>query len=151
MPTSTACGAWRPACWRILTGEPTALPAGIDPVADPAVEEELGLLRSHLICHADDEGAYVPLDFEEVLVDDSEEIAGGGLVGSSQRLLAELQAVAPALGIALEDGELSDDEAERLAGEIHAETGFWIEKAVWLDLFEAARLSVQHNAAIVFV
>lgn len=127
------------------------LPEGEDPADDPAVEEERGLMRSHLICHADEEGYYVPLDFEEVLLDDSEEIAGGGLVGSSQRLLAELTVVAPALGIELEEGELSDDEAERIAGEVRDKGELWIERAVWLDLFEAARLSIQHNSAIVFV
>lgn len=129
---------------------PAPVPEGEDPADDPAVAEELALMRSHLICHADDEGYYVPIEFEEVLLDDSEEIAGGGLVGSSQRLLAELREIAPALGIELQDGELADEEADRVAAEIHDEAELWIEKAVWLDLFEAARLSVQHNSAIVF-
>lgn len=123
---------------------------GEDPAEDAAVDEEQGLMRSHLICHSDVEGYYVPIDFDEVLLDDSEEIAGGGLVGSSQRLLAELQAVAPALGIVLEGGRLTDEEAERISGEVHEEGELWIEKGVWLDLFEAARLSLQHGSAIVF-
>jgi hypothetical protein len=130
--------------------EATPLPEGEDPSEDPAIDEELGLMRSHLICHSDAEGYYVPIDFDEVLFDDSEEIAGGGLVGSSQRLLAELQAVAPALGIALEEGRLTDEEAERISEEVHEEGELWIEKGVWLDLFEAARLSLQHGSVIVF-
>jgi hypothetical protein len=110
----------------------------------------MSLMRSHLICHSDIEGYYVPIDFDEVLLDDDEEIAGGGLVGSSQRLLAELQAVAPALGIVLDGGRLPDEEAERISADVHEEGELWIEKGVWLDLFEAARLSLQHGSAIVF-
>jgi hypothetical protein len=38
----------------------------------------------------------------------------GGMLGSSFMLLKELQAVAPALGIRLVNGQLSDEEAEKI-------------------------------------
>ncbi|WP_377270461.1 hypothetical protein [Peterkaempfera sp. SMS 1(5)a] len=54
--------------------------------------------QSHLVWHFDHAGAYVPVDFEAPLVDDSLLDAGGPL-GSAHGLLRELQAVAPVLGI----------------------------------------------------
>lgn len=132
-----------------FAAEPLGLGA-VDPTADAIIEQEQELRRSHLLCHSDSEGYYLPIDFDEVLVDEALEIAGDSMVGSSQRLLAELKALAPALGIELEDGELSDDEAESIAEEAQAETGLWIEKSVWLDLYDAARLSIRHGSVLVF-
>jgi hypothetical protein len=50
----------------------------------------------------------------------------------------------------LEDGRLSDAEAERLNQETASERGFWIEKMVWLALYESARLSTEYKTAICF-
>jgi hypothetical protein len=64
--------------------------------------------------------------------------------------MRELVAVAPSLGIALSNGVLADSEADRINREVEVEGPFWIEKAVWLSLFEAARLSIEHHTAICF-
>ncbi len=122
---------------------------GEDPADDPLLEDEYAMMRSHLICHSDAEGFYLPVDFEDILFDDRDEIPGG-IVGSSLALLAELTDLAPALGISLDEGVLGDDEAARLKDDIETEEGIWIEKVVWLSLYESARLSVAHRTAILF-
>jgi hypothetical protein len=104
---------------------------------------------NHLLCHSDCEGFYLPIEFEEVLIDDHGQIPGG-MLGSSFMLQKELVAVAPALGIRLENENLDDAEAERINGGVEAEGPLWIEKAVWLSLYEAARLSIEHKTAICF-
>jgi hypothetical protein len=120
-----------------------------DPSADPVVDEQSAYLESHLLCHSDCEGFYLPIEFKEPIGDDQNRIPGG-ILGSSVILQKELVAVAPALGIRLENGHLSDQEADRLNREIEAESPLWIEKAVWLSLFEAARLSIEHKTAVCF-
>src|SRR6202008_5022884 len=86
-----------------------------DPTDDPVLEEETEMLSSHLLCHSDAEGFYVPVDFDDVLFEEAEDgELPGGMLGSSYRLLDELVVVAPALGIRLDDGQLSDAEARRI-------------------------------------
>lgn len=77
------------------------------------------MFASHLLCHSDCEGFYLPVDFEVVLIDsqDQDRIPGG-LLGSSYRLRDELLAIAPALGITVSDGELADAEGDRLNHEV---------------------------------
>src|SRR3954470_1192060 len=61
-------------------------------------------LFSHLICHSDCDGYYVPVDFGDPLYLDA------GSVGSSQRLLRELRECAPHIGVQLTAaGELPDE------------------------------------------
>lgn len=120
-----------------------------DPADDPVVEEETMQMRSHLLCHSDAEGLYLPIDFEEVLFDEDGSLPGG-MLGSTQQLMRELLALASPLGIKLPNGELSDSEASRLNDDVETEGPFWREKCVWLSLFEAARLSLKHKAAICF-
>lgn len=107
-------------------------------------------MDSHLLCHSDAEGFYVPIDFEDVIVDNEDRELPGGLLGSTQRLMAELVTVAPTLGIELKNGELSDAEAKRLNREAHKRASFWVEKIVWLSLFEAARISLKYKSVISF-
>jgi hypothetical protein len=124
-------------------------PESDDPSADPVVDKQSAYLESHLLCHSDCEGFYLPIEFKEPIGDDQNRIPGG-ILGSSFMLRKELIAAAPALGIRLENGQLSDHEADRLNGEIEAESPLWIEKAVWMSLFEAARLSIEHKTAVCF-
>lgn len=123
---------------------------GVDPSEDPAVDDALSDMESHLICHSDAEGLYVPVDFDEVLYAEPDQKLPGGILGSSYRLLDELVLVAPALGIELADGELSDQEAERIGRLIDADQGLHREYVSWLRLYESARLSIAHKTAIVF-
>ncbi|MCY1234251.1 hypothetical protein D9M72_536200 [compost metagenome] len=58
--------------------------------------------------------------------------------------------VAPALGITLSDGELSDEEAARLGDSMGEDEGLYREIESWLLLYESARLSIAHKTAIVF-
>lgn len=120
-----------------------------DPAEDPVVEEETMQMQSHLLCHSDAEGFYFPIDFEDVLFDEDGSLPGG-MLGSTQQLMQELITLAPYLGIKLQNGELSDLEAARLNEEAESEGPLWIDKCVWLSLFEAARLSLKHKAAICF-
>ena len=102
-----------------------------------------------MLCHSDAEGFYVPIDFPEVLID--ERIAGAYL-GSSVRLAHELVLVAPALEIELDrDGTLTPQEAQRLYALTEKEDGLFRELTGWLDLYEAARLSLAQKSAIVFL
>ncbi|GAB3209176.1 hypothetical protein [Nocardia tengchongensis] len=120
---------------------------------DPAIEAVGSTFTSHLICHSDCEGYYVPVDFHEVLF--SEHLAiDGAIVGSSTALLRELVYVAPYLGVRLVDGGLSDAEIERIyAGLDHDDEGphsFFRELEVWIMLFEAARVSIENGTIIEF-
>lgn len=116
---------------------------------DPLVEDEGSMLDSHLLCHSDAAGFYVPLDFDAPLfLDDS--LPGAGMIGSSQGLLRELRRVAPAIGVALEaDGSLGDREAARLE-RVEDGAPLYREQIVWLTLHEACLASIASGAAIVF-
>lgn len=130
--------------------DPTPVRDGEDPSEDKIVDKQSNKFESHLLCHSDAEGYYLPIDFEDVIVDDDEEICGG-LACSSYRLMEELVSIAPKLGIELSDGKLSDTEAQKINEESTTEaSSFWIEKIVWLSLFEAARLSLEYKTAIRF-
>lgn len=129
----------------------TPLSDGDDPCNDVVLTEAYDDLDSHLLCHSDAEGYYFPVKFREVIFADTQDSPlPGGMLGSSYRLLEELIDVAPALGIALDAGHLSDEEANRIAGQCDDDTGIYRELIVWLALFESARLSIEHKTAIVF-
>jgi hypothetical protein len=122
-----------------------------DPTDDPAVEEESSMFTSHLLCHSDCEGFYVPIDFSEVIFSDDDHELPGGMLGSSVRLHAELIQVAPALGISLSaNGELADAEAARINALGESDEGLYRELTSWIALYEASRISIEHRTAIVF-
>ncbi len=106
-------------------------------------------MASHLLCHSDAEGFYLPIDFQQILFDESGQIAGQ-MVGSSYRLRDELVLVAPRIGVRLSGDMLPDAEADKINADFDEETGIWLERIVWLSLFEASRLSIKHNTAIHF-
>ncbi|MGW5106688.1 hypothetical protein [Nocardia sp. NPDC004123] len=122
-------------------------------VADEAVEELGYTLASHLICHSDCEGYYLPIEFGEPLYGEDLDI-DGGLVGSTPALLRELVYVSPHLGINIVDGVLSDAEITR----IYAEQGdyldnphpFYRERETWIHLFEVARVSIENGTVMDF-
>jgi hypothetical protein len=117
---------------------------GENPAGDPVFDEACSHFHHLLRCFG--RGCYyVPVDFTKVL--DDERIAGGS-VGSSVRLLDELIAVAAPLGVVLRDHQLNDADANAIAKESKSGGPYWIERLVWLALFEAARLSIEHRAAI---
>lgn len=126
---------------------PPPVAAGEKPDHAPVLEK-IGSPEHHLLWHSDCEGYYVPIDFPKVLED--RHVAGAG-IGSSFRLLKELTLIASPLGIVLHEGKLSDTDACLIA-EADEDNGgpYWIERLVWLTLYEASRLSIQHRAAIHF-
>ncbi len=136
---------------------PTLVAEGENPWEDEAVIDELAMLSSHLLCHSDCEGYYLPVDFDEVIFDfdkvifdeEGEDRIPGNMLGSSYALLKELKFIADKLKINLDEHgvilNLSDIHVE-----INNETGFWIEKIVWLVLYESSLLSIKYNTAIVF-
>ena len=128
---------------------PVAVAEGEDPASDPVVEDESMMFESHLLCHSDSEGFYLPVEFDEIVTDDNGRITGG-LLCSSYKLLNKLIYIAPKLGIELLDSQLSDDEAERINQLAESEEGFYRELCVWIALYEAASLSVEHKTAISF-
>lgn len=136
----------------VLRGRPVTPVAGRLTEADEElILDETSMLSSHLLCHSDTAGYYVPLALGDPLfLDEGERVAGGGMVGSSRALLAELRQVAPAIGVRLEpDGSLSDAEARRLY-DTADDHPFSREQTVWLTLHEACVDSLATGAAIVF-
>lgn len=123
---------------------------GENPRKDKRIDAELyTFAESHLICHSDTEGYFVPIDFPDVLVDQEGRLPGR-ILGSSQQVLVELVRTAPLLGIQLERQNLSDEAAWAIAKEPDESHPHWIERKVWLAMFEAFRLSVEHGCAVVF-
>lgn len=120
--------------------------AGIDEAMIDELSEE-----SHLLGHSDAEGFYLPSDFDFPFMNfDEPESIAGAIVGSSVGLQQELITMADALDISLEDTKLTDNEVAKLQADIDAENDFYIEKLVWLALFEATRLSIEHKTMIQF-
>ncbi|MGZ3424514.1 MAG: hypothetical protein ACXVEE_42030, partial [Polyangiales bacterium] len=120
---------------------------GVDPSEDRAVEDAGTTFDFHLLVHSDCEGYYVPVDFAEVVFDDE---LPGGMLGSSQRLMRELVEVAPALGITLENGTLSDAETRRINKIAETDGPLYRELLAWIALYEAARISIRDRCTIVF-
>lgn len=128
----------------------TPLADGEDPTTDDVLEEQASMLDSHLLCHSDCEGWYVPVGFGEVIFDEGNELPGG-MLGSTQRLREELAQVAPALDISLDaNDQLSDAEAARLDEIAGGDHPLWRELTAWFALWEATRISLASRCAIVF-
>jgi hypothetical protein len=123
---------------------------GVNPSDDDAIDRELSDTRSHLICHSDCEGYYVPIDFPEVLYADERAFVGGGMLGSSQRALAEVLLAAPLLEIELADGKPTKTIIDTIREEEDGGHPLWLERKVWLCMHEKFRLSVEHKTAVVF-
>src|SRR5262249_30986520 len=90
----------------LALGRPMPPPGDHDAAEDPVLQDYFNrflagerLKYEHLIVHSDAEGFYVPVDFERpIVVDDGVPLAGG-MLGSTQRLLAECLELADALGV----------------------------------------------------
>ncbi|MBT2456985.1 hypothetical protein [Streptomyces sp. ISL-86] len=118
---------------------------------DEKIHDEVSMLSSHLLCHADTEGYYIPVDMDDPLfLDEDSGVRGAGMVGSSQRLRAELIELAPGIDIHPdEDGTLSAEELDRLARSSHTDP-FEPEKFAWRQLYAACQASIDSGHAIVF-
>ena len=125
-------------------------PDGEDPAADELIDEELTMhMDSHLVCHSDCEGFYVPIDFADVLYSPDELEIPGCMVGSSVALLRELRLVAEPLGIELTRSAPTARTLADLAA-IDDTHPLWRERLVWQTLWVNASASVERRTAIVF-
>jgi hypothetical protein len=141
----------RASAYRTLypTWNATPLTEDQKPTSDPILTDADPDWLNHLISHSDAEGYYIPVDFKTVIFDDD---LPGKALGSSQRLLHDLILVAPAIGIDLRNGILSDEHAQAIDNDIGSgiDTGLYRERGIWLGLYEAARISIAHKCAIAF-
>lgn len=103
--------------------------------------------ESHLVCHSDFDGYYVPVAFNKVIQDKR---VHGTWLCSSYELMKELIIVAPELGISLSDGILCDEQAEVVNNRAWSRDILRDELIAWIALYEAARLSIEYKSAIVF-
>jgi hypothetical protein len=109
-------------------------------------------LENHLIGHSDNAGYYIPVDFDELLFVPEASVAGGGIVGSSYKLMRELIWIAQPLGITLKENILTDEELEatKKATSSPSRDLLYMEKRVWLALYESARVSIATGSTMVF-
>jgi hypothetical protein len=118
--------------------------------AQETIADATSLLSSHLLCHSDTAGYFVPAPLGgPVFLPEEAEVAGAGMVGSSQGLLRELVRIAPLIGVRLEpDGTLTDAEADR----VHHNDGdpYESEQTAWLALHESCLVSVATGQPIVY-
>jgi hypothetical protein len=118
--------------------------------AQDTIADAASLLSSHLLCHSDTAGYFVPAPLgDPVFLPEEAGVAGAGMVGSSQGLLRELVRIAPLIGVRLEpDGTLSDAEADR----VHHNDGdpFEPEQTAWLALHESCLVSIATGQPVVF-
>ena len=116
--------------------------------ADEQIIEEVTMqMDSHLLCHSDVEGLYVPVEFMDPIIDDQ---LAGATLGSSQKLRKELVEVASSIDINLEEDQLGPEQLAQLDDEANEGHRFETERVVWLTLFEAAAASIEHKTAILF-
>jgi hypothetical protein len=104
----------------------------------------------HLIIHGDAEGFYVPQDFPSVLVSDT---APGGCVGSVQRLRAECEVLAKALGLPAgldPDSDEVTDAAEAQDLNAAGWKAYGVETYSCLQLMAACEASMKTGALLVF-
>jgi hypothetical protein len=110
------------------------------------IMEATEMMDSHLLCHSDAEGYYVPVEFDEVIFD--EELPGG-MLGSSQKLFSEILKIAPLIDVVIERKDISSATNEELANadERHP---YYVERIVWFSLFENCKNSIENNTIISF-
>jgi hypothetical protein len=155
MPYSWLHYARRAVAYAMQPGRPfLPLREGEQPSEDPVYDDVLSSFRSHIICHSDCEGFYVPIDFPEPLydvLDDGEPgVIQGGILGSSQGGLRELLLAAPLLDMRLVGGRLGDEQAGAICREPEGAHPHWIARQAWLYMHERLRQSVEYGAAAMF-
>jgi hypothetical protein len=116
------------------------------------IMDETSVLVSHLLCHSDAGGYYVPVDFGDPLfLPEEAEVRGAGMVGSSQRLLAELAGIASPLGISPGgEGVASAAQEDGPAVGPPSDDPFELERFAWHQLYQACLASITSGHAIVF-
>lgn len=112
--------------------------------------EVLEKIDSHIICHSDCEGYYLPIEFNEIIFGDDDFPITGGMLCSSSMALQELILTAPLIGIKLDENNQPDDrEFTRLEKDDEG-SECWRERIVWLAFYEAFKYSLEFQTAVVF-
>lgn len=136
-----------------LHNDPSRMPAplsdGQDPSEDPILAREYEQPQSHLICHSDDDGYYVPLPFSKIIIDQSG-LLTGSILGSSHKLFTELEDMAARLKIGFDGDLVSRDSLLNIRDDVRNKGQYAIERLVWLTLYDACRLSLQHKTMVSF-
>jgi hypothetical protein len=131
--------------WANQRGElPPPLQDGADARHDSVIEDEIAMLDSHVVLHSA-EGFYVPAVFDEPMVDDQ---LPGRILGSSQRLMQDLQRSGRILGITADGGRLPAAVIEEIHQADRSQHPYAPERSIWLAMYDAARRSIQHHALI---
>jgi hypothetical protein len=107
----------------------------------------------HLISHSDSEGFYVPQDFKDVLIPPETFEIPGDMVGSSVRLLDEMQRLARALELPLDMDAESDELAQAAESQGDGDLQwqrYGVESFTCLHLYKAAQASIENSSLIVF-
>jgi hypothetical protein len=145
--------------WRLWNDEPLPPPCAVDDdVLDEMAEDlvlqlggtnEKGQSFEHLCFHPVDRGFWVPVDFESVVLVDKRY---GGCLGSSVRLLKELEALAAALKLNLTTDH--NDKAVWAARDNPGGRAKWqkygIESFNCLRMYRACQKSLELGAAVRF-
>ena len=97
--------------------------------------------------HSDAEGFYVPIEFDRVIVDTWGLGISGGMLGSTQKLLAECVTLAYALGL---PADLDPDSDELAEATQHQGQGDVQWKKYGIESFTCARLSHACKASLKF-
>lgn len=131
--------------------------ASIDPILQKYIQadEPVKCRFQHLLQHSDIDGYYIPIDLKEVIFLPEDSEITGGILGSSQQLLAECKELAKELKLPEDidpDGDEIWDAAEKQASDDEV---FWkrygVESFTCARLMQAARVSVDTKSAIIFV
>lgn len=107
----------------------------------------------HLLVHDDAKGYYLPQDFSKVLFPPRKLEITGGMIGSSHRLLEETRKLAAAIELPL-DIDPDSPKVWNAADNQGQGNLLWekygVESFSCLRLHKAAKLSIEHSAALVF-
>lgn len=146
--------------WRLWRDKPLPPPGAVNDgvLADMTeyIVDQLGGTNKkgqsfeHLCFHPVDRGFWIPVDFESVLLVDKK---FGGCLGSSVRLLKELEALAAALGL-----DLTTDHEDKAVWDARDNPGagpakwqkYGVESFNCLRLYRACQKSVELGAAVRF-
>lgn len=126
-------------------GAPFVFDASGDPTENPHLKRltrDVPTAFRHLIKHSDDEGFWLPIPMTHVVLLDPETWFAAG---SSHGLLAELDRLAPSLGMTRDWAQLGRGDCAAAKDDPLSELKFG-----WSVLHAAARLSVEHGLPIVF-
>ena len=127
-------------------------PNGFNPYSPPVYNHLHGSF-DHLILHADNEGFYLPLKFDQVIYTPEELGIWGGVLGSSYQLLRECQKIASVLEIPSNITDVSEE--LWAAGDSQGEGSmkwerYGVESNACVTLIYACRTSIDAGASMVF-